>query len=77
MSKAYFNPTDVSIDRATQAVRNQTMGHRNSRTFQEYLIERVRFDVQAAFLERPSRDAIMRITGHMSRSQDLTCAKEP
>jgi hypothetical protein len=40
-----------------------------SNIFEAYLNERVKFDVQAAFLERPSQDGLLRAFAHMS----LTC----
>ena len=46
------------------------MNHRDAGVFQAYLNERVRFDVQAAFLGRPSANALIKATGHMSRSVD-------
>lgn len=46
------------------------MGHSQSRIFQVYLNQRVKRDVQAAFLGRPSQDALIRAVGHMSRSLD-------
>ncbi|KAI9810031.1 MAG: hypothetical protein M1827_006729 [Pycnora praestabilis] len=55
---------------ATKAVRDQVMRHdSNSNIFQAYLNQRVKFDVQAAFLERPSADGLLRAFAHMS----LTC----
>src|SRR5437764_15298744 len=44
------------------------MNHRDAGIFQAYLNERVRCDVQAAFLGRPSADALIKATSHMSRS---------
>src|SRR5689334_12999632 len=46
------------------------MNHRDAGIFQAYINERVRFDVQAAFLGKPSADAIIRVTSHMSRYVD-------
>ena len=47
------------------------MGHSNSRIFEEhYLSRRVRHDVQAAYLRRPSEDALIEAAGRMSRSID-------
>jgi Protein of unknown function (DUF3435) len=46
------------------------MNHRDAGIFQAYINERVRFDVQAAFLGKPSADAIIRATSHMSRYVD-------
>ncbi|KAI9808022.1 MAG: hypothetical protein M1827_007547 [Pycnora praestabilis] len=55
---------------ATKAVRDQVMRHNsNSNIFQAYLNQRVKFDVQAAFLECPSADGLLRAFAHMS----LTC----
>jgi hypothetical protein len=49
--------TDFLLDVASQAVLQQVMNHRDAGIFQAYLNERVRCDVQAAFLGRPSADA--------------------
>ena len=46
------------------------MGHQNSQTFQYYLNERVNFDVQAAFLGTPAKQALVTALGSMSRSLD-------
>jgi hypothetical protein len=46
------------------------MNHRDAGIFQAYLNERVRCDVQAAFLGRPSADALIKAAGHMSRFVD-------
>ena len=55
----------------TIAVRDQIMRHNpNSDIFNAYLNEKVRFDVQAAFLERPSTDWLTRAFTHMSLTAD-------
>jgi Protein of unknown function (DUF3435) len=46
------------------------MNHRDAGIFQAYLNERVRCDVQAAFLGRPSADALIKAASHMSRYVD-------
>lgn len=46
------------------------MGHQDSRIFQFYLSERVKFDVQATFLGIPSKSALIVALGSMSRSFD-------
>jgi Protein of unknown function (DUF3435) len=46
------------------------MNHRDAGVFQAYLNERVRCDVQAAFLGRPSADALIKAASHMSRYVD-------
>jgi len=46
---------DSRLEVATEAILRQVMNHRDARTFQAYLNERVRCDVQAAFLGRPLR----------------------
>ena len=46
------------------------MNHRDAGIFQAYLNERLRYDVQAAFLERPSADAFIKAVSHMSRYVD-------
>jgi Protein of unknown function (DUF3435) len=55
---------------ATPAVLQQVMNHRDAGIFQAYLNERVRCDVQAAFLGRPSADALIKVASHMSRYVD-------
>lgn len=48
------------------------MGHFNSRIFEEYyLSQRVRHDVQAAYLGRPLEDALIEAANQMSQSIDL------
>ena len=46
--------TDFLSEVASQAVLQQVMNHKDAGIFQAYLNERVRYDVQAAFLGRPS-----------------------
>jgi Protein of unknown function (DUF3435) len=46
------------------------MNHRDAGVFQAYLNERVRYDVQAAFLRRPSTNALIKVASHMSRYVD-------
>ncbi|KAH6662715.1 hypothetical protein B0J14DRAFT_685428 [Halenospora varia] len=48
----------------------QVMNHKDAGIFQAYMNERVQFDVQAAFLGRPSSDAAMKATSHGSRYID-------
>ncbi|KAL6722251.1 hypothetical protein ACLMJK_001358 [Lecanora helva] len=55
---------------ATEAVRNQVMGHQNSQTFQFYLNERVKFDVQSAVLGSPSKQALINALGGMRWTLD-------
>ena len=55
--------TDFLLDVASQAVLQQVMNHRDAGIFQAYLNERVRCDVQAAFLGRPSADALIKTAG--------------
>jgi Protein of unknown function (DUF3435) len=40
------------------------MNHRNANIFQAYLDERVQYDVQAAFLGRPSANALIRAASY-------------
>ena len=63
--------TDVLLDVASQAVLQQVMNHRDAGIFQAYLNERSAVMLQAAFLRRPSADALMKAAGHMSRFVDL------
>jgi hypothetical protein len=46
------------------------MNHKDAGIFQAYMNERVQFDVQAAFLGRPSADAALKATSHGSRYID-------
>lgn len=46
------------------------MNHKDAGIFQAYINERVQFDVQAAFLGRPSADAALKATSHASRYID-------
>jgi hypothetical protein len=63
---------------ATTAVRDQVMRHDpKSGIFNgAYLNEKVRFDVQSAFLERPSMDGLTRAFTHMSLTCDPRAPKE-
>ncbi|KAI9717340.1 MAG: hypothetical protein M1828_007228 [Chrysothrix sp. TS-e1954] len=45
---------------------SQVMGHRNARTFEFYRNQRVKCDVQAAFLGQPSETTLMKALGQMS-----------
>ncbi|KAI9709018.1 MAG: hypothetical protein M1828_002552 [Chrysothrix sp. TS-e1954] len=45
---------------------SQVMGHRNARTFEFYRNQRVKCDVQAAFLGEPSETRLMKALGQMS-----------
>lgn len=55
---------------ATQALLQQVMGHRDAGVLQAYMNERVQCDVQAAFLGRPSAEALFKAVSHMSRDVD-------
>ncbi|KAH6666137.1 hypothetical protein B0J14DRAFT_643409 [Halenospora varia] len=55
---------------ASQGILQQVMNHKDAGIFQAYMNERVQFDVQAAFLGRPSSDAAMKATSHGSRYID-------
>ena len=46
------------------------MGHRDAGIYQAYINERVQCNVQAAFLGRPSDDALYKAVTHMSRYVD-------
>jgi hypothetical protein len=58
--------TDFLLDIASQAVLQQVMNHRDAGIFQAYLNKRVRYNIQAAFLGRPSADALIKAAGHIS-----------
>jgi len=55
---------------ASVAERDQVMGHAYSGVFQFYLNQRVKSDIQAAFLGRPSEKALFKAVGHMSLTAD-------
>ncbi|KAH6676010.1 hypothetical protein B0J14DRAFT_626351 [Halenospora varia] len=55
---------------ASQGILQQVMNHKDAGIFQAYMNERVQFDVQAAFLGRPSSDAALKATSHGSRYID-------
>jgi Protein of unknown function (DUF3435) len=42
------------------------MNYRDAENFQAYLNKRVRYNVQVAFLGRPSADALTKAASHMS-----------
>jgi len=46
------------------------MNHRDAGIFQAYLNERVRYNMQAAFLGRLSADALIKAAGYISRFID-------
>jgi hypothetical protein len=46
------------------------MNYKDAGIFQAYINERVQCDVQAAFLRRPSADAIFKVISHVSRFAD-------
>lgn len=52
------------------------MGHRDAGVYQAYINQRVQCDVEAAFLGRPSHDALFRAVTHMSRYVDLRVPTE-
>lgn len=55
---------------ATRAELQQVMNHRDAGIFQAYSNERVQCHVQAAFLGRPSADALIKAASHMNRYVD-------
>jgi len=55
---------------ASQGVLQQVMNHKDAGIFQAYINQRVQCDVQAAFLGRPSADALLKTVSHMSRLAD-------
>ncbi|KAF1730595.1 hypothetical protein CRV24_008664 [Beauveria bassiana] len=54
----------------TQAQLQQVMQHIDAATYQAYINQRVQCDTVAAFLGRPSNNALLKAAGHMSRSVD-------
>lgn len=61
---------DSSPGVASDAERNQVMGHQSASTFQFYLNHHVKFDVQAAYLGSPAQHDHNVALGCMSRSLD-------
>ena len=62
---------------ATTAVRDQVMGHANSRTFDFYINPNIRCDVQAAFLGCPGKDSLIKAIGHMGLTMDPEAPNRP
>lgn len=63
---------NVVDDVATTAERNQILGHSRAEIFNKYyLSQRVKRDVQSAYLGRPSKDSLIRCIGEMSMTRDL------
>ncbi|KAI9785817.1 MAG: hypothetical protein M1816_008209 [Peltula sp. TS41687] len=57
---------------ATDAERNQILGHSRAEIFQKYyLSQRVKRDVQSAYLGRPSKDSLIQRIGQMSMTRDV------
>jgi hypothetical protein len=54
----------------------QVMNHKDAGIFQAYINERVQCDVQAAFLGRPSADAVFKVISHVSRFADPRALSE-
>ena len=72
-----FNPYNIrrgageAVDAvATQAQLQQVMGHIDAGIYQAYINERIQCDVQAAFLGRPSADALFKSLTHVGRDID-------
>ncbi|KAI9777504.1 MAG: hypothetical protein M1816_004709, partial [Peltula sp. TS41687] len=62
---------NVVDDVATTAERNQILGHSRAKIFNKYyLSQRVKRDVQSAYLGRPSKDSLVRCIGQMSITRD-------
>ncbi len=61
---------DFTLAVASQGVLQQVMNHKDAGIFQAYINQRVQCDVQAAFLGRPSADALLKTISHMSRLAD-------
>ncbi|KAL9066782.1 MAG: hypothetical protein Q9157_007030 [Trypethelium eluteriae] len=55
---------------ATAAERDQIMGHSDSTIFQFYLTQKVKCDVQAAFLDEPKNSTMLKTTGAMRFTAD-------
>lgn len=62
---------------ATNAVRDQVMRHNPNSALHNaaYINEKVKFDVQSAFLERPSKHGLLRALTHMSLTRDPRAPK--
>ncbi|TPX19903.1 hypothetical protein DIZ76_017697 [Coccidioides immitis] len=64
-------------DVATAAERNQVLGHSRADIFERYYIsQKVKWDVQSAYLECPARDSVIRAVGMMSLTQDPRVPKD-
>ena len=77
-----FNPYNIrrgtgeAVDAiATQAQLQQVMGHKDAGVYQAYINERISCDVQAAFLGRPSANALMKSLTHVGRDIDPRAPK--
>lgn len=53
------------------------MGHRDAGIYQAYINQRVQYDVQAAFLGRPSSTALFKSATHISRYVDPRAPTKP
>ncbi|OJD21124.1 hypothetical protein ACJ73_07535 [Blastomyces percursus] len=64
-------------DVATAAERNQVLGHSRADIFERYYIsQKVKRDVQSAYLGCPARDSIIRAVGMMSLTRDPRVPKD-
>ncbi|PGH23708.1 hypothetical protein AJ80_02314 [Polytolypa hystricis UAMH7299] len=64
-------------DVATTAERNQVLGHSRADIFERYYIaEKVKRDVQSAYIKCPPRESVIRAVGMMSLTRDPRVPKE-
>ncbi|EER43199.1 FluG protein [Histoplasma capsulatum H143] len=64
-------------DVATTAERNQVLGHSRADIFERYyLSQKVKHDVQSAYLGHPARESVIRAVGMMSLTWDPRVPKE-
>lgn len=67
----------MSTDVATAAERNQVLGHSRGDIFERYYIsQKVKRDVQSAYLGYSARDSIIRAVGMMSLTRDPRVPKD-
>ncbi|OJD13734.1 hypothetical protein ACJ73_09169 [Blastomyces percursus] len=68
---------NVVDDVAAAAERNQVLGHSRANIFERYYIsQKVKRDVQSAYLGYPARDSVIRTVGMMSLTRDPSVPKD-
>lgn len=66
----------IFSNKAPPSVRDQIADH-NSAAFRYYIDREVRFDTQAAFLERPSDGIVQKVARLMSLTADVNAPTAP